>query len=98
MDPRQVCRRGNVLILRAARGRTDELIGFVCECADEDCVQSLTLAPREFEALTAEEGRYVVIRGHEDFDVEDVVRAGPGYAVVEGSCGFEDRQRELNAR
>lgn len=81
MDMRFVFRRGNLLIARAAREVSNQPIGFICECASEDCLETLTMTPHEFQRETAAAGHFVVVDGHEDESAE-VVGGGFGYSVV----------------
>ena len=54
-----------------------------CECADTNCINTLELAPDEYEAVRAEPRHFAVLPGHIYPDVEDVVREADGYVVVE---------------
>jgi hypothetical protein len=96
MDVRHVFRRGNLLIARAARGESDEPVGFLCECETDWCLGTMAMTPREFHSLTAEPGRFVVLEGHAEPD-EDVVGDGPGYTVVETWSDAYPETRHVNA-
>jgi hypothetical protein len=63
------------------QGREGEL-SLVCECGDEDCTAAIDLSVREYEAVRAVETQFVVIRGHERADVEDVVVGFEDWLVV----------------
>jgi hypothetical protein len=63
------------------QGREGEL-SLVCECGDEDCTAAIDLSVREYEAVRAVETQFVVIRGHERADVEDVVVGAEDWLVV----------------
>ena len=63
------------------QGREGEL-SVVCECGDEDCTAAIELNVREYEAVRAVETQFVVIRGHERTDVEDVVDGTENWLVV----------------
>jgi hypothetical protein len=101
MDVRFVFRRGNLLIARAAREASDEPIDFICECANEDCLEKLTMTPEDFERETAAQGHFVVLEGHEDEDAE-IAGGGFGYSVVRdwhtGARRRARRVRPLEAR
>ena len=58
-------------------------VAFVCECAREDCTQALALTIDEYRKVRRMPTRFVVVRGHEDLQLERVVASAPGYAVVE---------------
>jgi hypothetical protein len=64
------------------QGREGEL-SLVCECGDEDCTAAIELSVREYEAVRAVETQFVVIRGHERPDVEDVVDMAENWVVVQ---------------
>jgi hypothetical protein len=60
-----------------------ETFTIACECADPTCVEMLDLKPEEYEAVRAEPRHFAVLPGHVYSDVEDVIREGDGYVVVE---------------
>lgn len=47
------------------------------------CVTMLEIAPSEFEAVRANDRRFVVVPGHVDPEIEVVVEQRGGYVVVE---------------
>jgi hypothetical protein len=60
----------------------DEL-AFVCECADETCVERILLSSSQYDDLRAIPTRFVVVPGHEVTPlVERVVFRGPDFIVV----------------
>ena len=63
-------------------GPGDGIVELVCECADEDCMRSITLTPRDYEAVRSDETQFVVVQGHERLEVEDVVAGREGWLVV----------------
>jgi hypothetical protein len=46
---------------------------FVCECADQQCVERLAATLDEYEQVRAYGDRFLLVPGHEDPDVERVV-------------------------
>jgi hypothetical protein len=54
----------------------------LCECADVDCAQRLTLAHEEYEAIRAESTHFVVAHGHADAEIEEVVHRTDRFEVV----------------
>jgi hypothetical protein len=60
----------------------DEEADFLCECGTQDCIESVRMSIREYEELRREENHFVVFRGHEDPDIEDVVATSSRYTVV----------------
>jgi hypothetical protein len=63
------------------QGREGQL-RLVCECGDEDCTVGIQLSVREYEAVRAVETQFVLIRGHERAEVEDVVDGAENWLVV----------------
>ena len=63
------------------QGREGDL-SFVCECGDEDCTAGIQLSALEYEAVRAIETQFVLLRGHERSEMEDVVDATENWLVV----------------
>jgi hypothetical protein len=60
----------------------DGELNLVCECGDEDCTAAIDLTPLEYEAVRAVETQFVLIRGHERPEIEDVVDGDKNWLVV----------------
>ena len=75
-------REVNERIFQIASTETDGL-EVLCECGDESCISTLTLAVGDYERIRAEPSRFVVCNGHELTDIERVVERTPAYLVVE---------------
>ena len=56
---------------------------FVCECADETCVERLSVPLDAYEELRSHPRRFVLKPGHEQEQVERVVETNDGYILVE---------------
>jgi len=56
---------------------------FRCECARAGCAALLELTPSEYERARAHPRRFVLVPGHEDARVEDVVERHTAYVLVE---------------
>jgi hypothetical protein len=73
--------------LEAGRGGYDRddslLIGFVCECAREDCSEMLELTRGQYEAVRNNSRRFLVLPAHEDLDIATLVERHANYVVVE---------------
>lgn len=54
----------------------------LCECADEDCTQRLTLTHDEYESVRSESTQFVVAHGHADAEIEEVVVKTDRFEVV----------------
>jgi hypothetical protein len=91
-DPRQIraLRAGkNQALFRSVNERIEGLVTngdgfveFVCECADEDCTERVSLSVAEYERVRSEPTYFVVAPGHVVHDVERVVVADDRYFVV----------------
>ena len=68
--------------LEATTPESAACVVVVCECADEDCAERLTLPHAEYEAVRAHDTHFVVAVGHVDARIEDVVRRNEHYEVV----------------
>ena len=62
--------------------RAEELLALVCECDRLSCTEEVRLTVREYERLRSDAACFVVVPGHEDAEVEQVVDTGPGYLIV----------------
>jgi len=60
-----------------------EPMGFICECADQECTQVIDLTLEEYEAARRVPTRFPIAVGHEVPDVERVVERSERYAIVE---------------
>jgi hypothetical protein len=56
---------------------------FHCECCDASCVETLSVAPEEYERIVNERLHFMVIPGHENDKFERVVAVHANYVVVE---------------
>jgi hypothetical protein len=54
----------------------------VCECDRAECHKPISMSVEEFAAIDEKQNRFVVHRGHEAPDVEDVVAGYNGYLIV----------------
>ena len=61
---------------------TDEPLHLVCECDRLSCTEEVQLAVGAYERLRSDGACFVVVPGHEDGEVEQVVDAGAGYVIV----------------
>lgn len=97
MNPRHVFRRGNHLIARAARDAPDRPVQFICECTDASCLAPLLVTPEAFKDVSAAGARYIVLPGHEEHGVEEIVDEVGGYAVVDAWAALDARLRRIGA-
>lgn len=71
----------HVLALEERFGSQDG--GFLCECADTKCAQTIFLRLDEYQRIHANGRRFCVAPGHEQVEVEAVVERHEKYLVVE---------------
>jgi hypothetical protein len=60
----------------------DELLPFICECAQRSCSATIELSRGEYERVRAESILFAVAPGHEIPDIEDVVERYERYFVI----------------
>jgi hypothetical protein len=75
----------------------DESLGFVCECADETCVERLNLTMQQYDDVRAIPARFVVVPGHEATPlVERVIYRSEQFTIVRKIGIAADTVRELS--
>lgn len=62
---------------------------FLCECADEACIETIRLDLEEYGAVRASPRRFVMIPGHQDGIGEVVVQGNRRFVVVEKNGSLE---------
>jgi hypothetical protein len=62
---------------------TTERWDFLCECANRDCTATMSLTMEEYEAVRRVPTHFPILVGHDDPEIERVVRENDRYAVVE---------------
>jgi hypothetical protein len=78
----------NEALMREVNERIEEVAeeaerpDFLCECANPDCIETLTLSLDEYEAIRSSPVRFAVAPGHDFPEIERIVKEG-GYVVVE---------------
>ena len=101
MDEREERIAKNETVLRAtnreleradqAEGATlGELIDVLCECGRQGCGGVISMTFVDYDAVHSQDDRFVVLRGHENPDIEQVVEERAGYLVVDKIGEAED--------
>jgi hypothetical protein len=80
----------NEAIFREVNERLEEVgdsfgldyLDMICECANIDCAERITLSMREYEALRTNPRLFAVVPGHEIDNLEEVVEHRDGYDVI----------------
>ena len=77
----------------------ESLLGFVCECGDGECGQTVRLTVAEYEFVRATSNRFAILPNHENPESEVVVSECARYAVVDKVEGWGLRiARETDPR
>jgi hypothetical protein len=79
-------------------GEGEELISFICECGDENCIAEVDLTQAQYEAIRSDPVQFVVAPGHEIPDIETTVAEYGRYAIVRKAPGEQDIARETDPR
>jgi hypothetical protein len=79
-------------------GEHAEELSVLCECADIDCTEKITLALADYEWVRSAPARFVVVPGHLIKDSERAVREAHGYVVVEKFGDARAAASELDPR
>ncbi len=67
----------------AERHQVRSELPFHCECGSGSCVGKLALSPGDYERVARERYRFLLIRGHENPEIERVVEEHEEFVVVE---------------
>ena len=93
MDETQRRRASNEAVFREVNERVESLqrtfalaenepLHIVCECDRLECAEQLDVPFAVYERTRADSARFLVVPGHEDDRVEDVIDTGGSYVVV----------------
>ena len=98
----------NQAFFREVNERIEELSrpaysrAFICECCNETCHETLSIAIDEYEQMRSDGNRFAVLPGHEVPEVEEIIDANDRYLIVAklGTGGrvaeqLDPRQRDL---
>jgi hypothetical protein len=79
----------NIARLEERHGGTTAEPVFVCECADADCVEHLTVTADVYARVRKDPRRFLILPGHEDPQLERVVETHGDFLIVEktGAAG-----------
>lgn len=80
-------------------GTTEGKMDVVCECGDGECADRLEVAVAAYERIRGDSRLYVIAKGHDIPDLEEVVEQTDGYDVVRKNEGTPaELSRELDPR
>jgi hypothetical protein len=61
----------------------DQPIKFFCECSDMKCEERIELKPSRYKELHQNTDQFIVLPGHNDPDIERIIKSSKHYLVVE---------------
>ena len=86
----------NQVLFREVNERLRELLDersgtadFLCECSNEECIETVSLEIAEYERVRSRPNLFVVSRGHEIPAIEKVVHSNGSYVLVEKTEGAD---------
>jgi hypothetical protein len=65
------------------RVASEQAIPFLCECPDDECMDTVSVTLGEYEHVHSNPQRYLVVSGHPTTASERVVEDRDGYRIVE---------------
>ena len=95
MDSRDARAAKNEALLREVNERIEEVgkrlqvlpdngaLDFRCECGRDACEAFVSMTASDYEHVRADNDRFVVVRGHENEEIERVVERRGGYVIVD---------------
>lgn len=63
-------------------GTENRTMTVICECADGDCTERLTISVAEYERVRADPRRYIIVAGHSLPEYESIIDSRDVYEVV----------------
>jgi hypothetical protein len=75
--------KNRVKELQSSYAETADIpLQFMCECANEDCTEPITMTVAEYEVARLNNREFIIKPGHEQTDIEKVVHHD-GFVIVE---------------
>jgi hypothetical protein len=88
----------NIARLEERHGATEAEPVFLCECANADCTEHLAVGREVYERVRERPRQFLILPGHEEPQVEEVVEAHRDYLIVAktGTAGeIAEQTRDL---
>ena len=88
LDQRRKRAARNESLFREVNERIEDLAGnasfslFICECMNQSCDDAVSVTLEEYEHVRSGPNRFIVLRGHEIEEVDEVVESCDRYLVV----------------
>ena len=88
----------NIARLEERHGTTAAEPVFLCECANADCTDHVSVEPEVYARVREEPRLFIVLPGHEDTQLERIVETHRDYLIVEktGAAGEVAEQTQSN--
>lgn len=61
----------------------DGVLEVLCECGQDDCSELISLTVADYDAVHSQDDRFVIVPGHENPQIENVVERREAYLVVD---------------
>jgi hypothetical protein len=81
-----------------AVAKTSGEVEFLCECANNDCIETIPMSMAEYERIRNSPVRFPVAVGHDFPAFESVVEVSDGYAVVQKKGAAAEEAARLDPR
>ena len=65
-----------------ATSAEDDGLSVLCECADADCTERISVTSDEYAAVRADSRQFVLVPGHENVDIEEIVVRNDRFEIV----------------
>jgi hypothetical protein len=78
-------------------GGPNDRLEILCECGEDGCDKTLDVSRAEYDQAHQQRDRFMVVPGHEDEQIEHVVKRTPKYVVVD-KFGAAERIAEAEER
>lgn len=81
---------------KLASGRPRDTFSIICECGNESCRERIMVTRAEYEQARSDGTLFLVRRGHEQSDVEQIVSTREDHALVQklGESGALAEERD----
>ena len=73
----------NIARLEERHGTKTSEPAFLCECANADCTEHVSVEPEVYARVREEPRLFIVLPGHEDRQLERIVEKRPAFLIVE---------------
>jgi len=60
----------------------DDVLSILCECANAECTERISVTSDEYAAVRADSRQFVLVPGHENVDIEEVVTRNDRFEIV----------------